>query len=388
MVIVCCVAAAGGFVTSVAPAAVRAEHAGAAAEQAAQEIQDARDRANASAQAMFDTESRIDTLDLEIADTNERVEDLQAEVASLHAALQTRALQRFTQGPTLGNPLLTPIGEMNTAAIADVYAGVATGTAVASADELEAAVSDLDELRADLAHQLDKATQARSTFEALKAQAEADVVELSKVEQQRLADANVQHELDRLRRARQEQEARQAAEEAAQAPAQQPAGGGSSGSTNSGSTSSGDDRPGTTNPPHAAAPPPPSPPPGGMTCPVAGPTGFADTWGAPRSGGRSHQGVDMISPAGTPLAAASSGFAQFSTNRLGGNAVWLNADDGTRYYYAHLSAWEGSSRPVAAGEIIGYVGATGNTTVNHLHFEVHPGGGNAVNPYPYVARAC
>ena len=125
-----------------------------------------------------------------------------------------------------------------------------------------------------------------------------------------------------------------------------------------------------------------------MICPVAGPRAFADTWGAPRSGGRSHEGVDMMSPGGTPLVAAEAGFANFSTNRLGGNAIWLQGSSGTKYYYAHLSAWEGSSRAVSQGETIGYVGATGNTSANHLHFEVHPGGGRAVNPYPYVRNVC
>jgi murein DD-endopeptidase MepM/ murein hydrolase activator NlpD len=125
-----------------------------------------------------------------------------------------------------------------------------------------------------------------------------------------------------------------------------------------------------------------------MVCPVDGPLGFADTWGAPPSGGRRHEGVDIISPSGTPLVAVESGSATFKTNRLGGNAVWLTGVSGTRYYYAHLSAWNGSSRSVSQGEVVGYVGATGNAGVAHLHFEVHPGGGAAVNPYPYVSAVC
>ena len=96
----------------------------------------------------------------------------------------------------------------------------------------------------------------------------------------------------------------------------------------------------------------------------------------------------MMSPFGTPLVAVVAGSVNMKTNALGGNAIWLTGADGNKYYYAHLSSWEGSDRSVAAGEVIGYVGATGNTSANHLHFEIHPGGGAAVNPYPTVRRYC
>ena len=117
---------------------------------------------------------------------------------------------------------------------------------------------------------------------------------------------------------------------------------------------------------------------------------YSDTWGAPRSGGRRHQGVDLIARTGTPLVAVVSGSVRFSQNSLGGNAVWLTGVDGNKYYYAHLSRYEGSSRSVSQGEVIGYVGMTGNASVPHLHFEVHPGGEGspADNPYPMVALLC
>jgi murein DD-endopeptidase MepM/ murein hydrolase activator NlpD len=125
-----------------------------------------------------------------------------------------------------------------------------------------------------------------------------------------------------------------------------------------------------------------------MVCPVAGASSYSDTWGADRSGGRSHEGVDMLAPAGTPLVAVVSGSVEFGSSPLGGNSLWLHGSDGNAYFYAHLSAFEGSSRGVSQGEVIGYVGATGNANgTNHLHFEVHPGGGAAVNPYPYVVAA-
>lgn len=96
----------------------------------------------------------------------------------------------------------------------------------------------------------------------------------------------------------------------------------------------------------------------------------------------------MLAPTGTPLVAVVSGSVQFKQTSLGGNSVWLNGNNGTRYFYAHLNGFEGSSRGVAQGEVIGYVGDTGNARgTPHLHFEVHPGGGAAVNPYPYVRRA-
>ena len=94
----------------------------------------------------------------------------------------------------------------------------------------------------------------------------------------------------------------------------------------------------------------------------------------------------MLAPTGTPLVAVVSGSVQFKQNSLGGNAVWLAGSDGNRYYYAHLSGFEGSSRGVSQGEVIGYVGDTGNASgTPHLHFEVHPGGGAAGQPVPVGA---
>ena len=144
------------------------------------------------------------------------------------------------------------------------------------------------------------------------------------------------------------------------------------------------------------APPPTTtqPPNGSMACPVNGAVAFTDTWGAPRSGGRTHKGVDMIAARGTPLVAIEAGsILRMRNSGLGGITVYLKGASGDEYYYAHLDAWADglyAGQSVAVGELIGYVGNTGNAqyTVPHLHFEHSPGGNGAVNPYPLVAGLC
>jgi murein DD-endopeptidase MepM/ murein hydrolase activator NlpD len=125
-----------------------------------------------------------------------------------------------------------------------------------------------------------------------------------------------------------------------------------------------------------------------QTCPVAGPNSFVDSFGWPRPGGRTHQGIDLIAAYGTPVVAVAPGNAHGASNTLGGNAVVVEHDSGGDYtYYAHLSSF-GSSGHVSAGTVIGYVGSTGDTSVNHLHFEYHPSGGAAVNPYSVLVAVC
>lgn len=124
--------------------------------------------------------------------------------------------------------------------------------------------------------------------------------------------------------------------------------------------------------------------------PVAGRSQYADTWGAARDGGRSHQGTDIFAELGTPVVAVDDGNARKADDPKGGQVIYLQATDGTRYYYAHLDGYEGDfPRKVRAGDVIGRVGKTGNAanTSPHLHFELHPGGGEAVNPFAELQAA-
>jgi murein DD-endopeptidase MepM/ murein hydrolase activator NlpD len=124
--------------------------------------------------------------------------------------------------------------------------------------------------------------------------------------------------------------------------------------------------------------------------PSQGRCSFSDSWHAPRPGNRLHIGVDIVGPKGLALYAVVDGTITKmygADSSLSGNALRLTGADQTYFFYAHLDSFApgitvGST--VRAGQIIGYMGSTGNSGVSHLHFEVHPGGGDAINPYPVV----
>jgi murein DD-endopeptidase MepM/ murein hydrolase activator NlpD len=128
---------------------------------------------------------------------------------------------------------------------------------------------------------------------------------------------------------------------------------------------------------------------GGMACPVAGPVSFIDSWGAPRSG-HTHQGVDMMAATGTPIVAVTDGAITYAGyGGSAGNWLVLSGSDGNGYWYMHNQSNLVTGGSVSAGQQIATVGDTGNAAgTPHLHFEYHPGGGAAVNPYPLVAAIC
>lgn len=134
----------------------------------------------------------------------------------------------------------------------------------------------------------------------------------------------------------------------------------------------------------------------GFICPMAGwSVSFINDWGFPRSGGRTHKGTDVFAPWDQPVYAVADGVVSVRNGGLGGKTIWLTADYGVAYYYAHLNGWAAgidSGTRVVRGQEIGYNGDTGNARGGspHLHFQIHPGGRSAspVNPYPTLSRAC
>jgi murein DD-endopeptidase MepM/ murein hydrolase activator NlpD len=121
------------------------------------------------------------------------------------------------------------------------------------------------------------------------------------------------------------------------------------------------------------------------------PAALRDTWGAARSNGRRHQGIDIFAPKGTPVRSTTRGLVfRVGQNRLGGNVVWIFGPGRQTHYYAHLHRFA-EFEPgdlVMPGDIVGYVGATGNArgTPPHLHYGVYTPSEGAINPFPLLQQ--
>jgi murein DD-endopeptidase MepM/ murein hydrolase activator NlpD len=270
------------------------------------------------------------------------------------------------------------------------------------ADAERATMNELQAIQATFEAQQDRLAEALSEQQAVRAELDS----LSERISTELAAADAEYrtvkaEWDRQEAARlaREEAERKAREEAARRAAEEAAAAAAAAAATSTTTTTVAGDAGTTTTlaggaTTTTAPPPPPPSGGGMACPVDGATTFTDTWGAPRSGGRGHQGVDMMAARGTPTVAIETGsILRLSNSSLGGISIYLKGNSGDVYYYAHLDGYaSGLSKglAVSAGQLIGYVGSTGNASYSapHLHFEHKPGGGGSVNPYPLVKSLC
>ncbi|MBW8877351.1 MAG: M23 family metallopeptidase [Acidobacteria bacterium] len=114
-----------------------------------------------------------------------------------------------------------------------------------------------------------------------------------------------------------------------------------------------------------------------------------NTWGTAREGGRHHQGIDIFAPRNTPIRSVTGGVIEFKGMRgLGGQVVYVVGPGGYRHYYAHLEEYgpQAEGDWVEAGEVIGYVGNSGNAAISstHLHYGLYSPAGHAVNPYTWL----
>ena len=130
-----------------------------------------------------------------------------------------------------------------------------------------------------------------------------------------------------------------------------------------------------------------------LPLPVKGASARAvrDTFGAPRPGDRTHQGIDIFSPRGTAVLSTTRGIvSRVGENSLGGTVVWVLGPAGDRHYYAHLDSVADirSGQRIVAGDVLGTVGTTGNArgTPPHLHYGIYRNSVGAVNPFPLLSK--
>jgi murein DD-endopeptidase MepM/ murein hydrolase activator NlpD len=344
--------------------------------------------------AVQESYARQAELEYEIANLQSSIEFAQIEMRETQDRLEILAVELY-MGSTSG----ASISMLFTASNDRFEAGLEYLREASGVDT--DVINQLRIFRRELDHQTARLADASAEQEIVT----AEMQEMAEQLQSELADAQAtydrlvaQQQREEEERRRREEEERRRQEEAARLATSTTAAPSApatttddtAGTTVATSTTASDGT--TTNAPPATTTTAPSSS-GNGACPVAGAVSFSDTWGAPRSGGRTHQGVDMIAARGTPIAAIYEGtIKRISTSTLGGKSIWLRANNGDEFYYAHLDGYGDISvgQKVAEGYVVGYNGSTGNAPdwLPHLHFEFHPGGGYAINPYPLVKSIC
>jgi peptidoglycan LD-endopeptidase LytH len=372
-------------------------------DKAVAEVTAAHDRANAAAASWGQAQSELDQANQDAVELKAQVDAIQQQVTSLQTGVQQLALQQFASGNSATNMLLTDLKGVTAQVERSALTDLLTDTDVSAIDQYQASQDKLVVKQAALDAKLHQIQLKQAALEAARAAAQDDIATWTKIQDQALKDQAIAKALEQqaaAEKAAAKAAFEQAAAAAAAARAKAAAAAAAAAAAN-----------GAPAAPAAGPAGPSGPVPGGpsgkgvstitggcvgacgfvdtsIVCPVGGPSAFSDTWGAPRSGGRRHQGVDMLGARGTPIIAVVDGIAKDETNGLGGNAVGFVGNNGNSYYYAHLESWA-KNGPVRQGDVIGYMGDTGDAkgTV-HLHFEVHPGNGAAVDPFPSAKYAC
>jgi peptidoglycan LD-endopeptidase LytH len=369
---------------------------GPSATSAAQSLAEAREeraevqqRLDAAAERLGDVEQRVAELEIERERLAGEVDALAAEVTALQEGMQDHVVALFKRGSvrdpltvfltsddpneallraqTLERVIVADLSEVETLGADRRQLAAVRERLDDQRREVADALADQEEVRASLERDLERAAELEAQLEAEERRRQEEQARREAAERERAA-----------REAREAREARQAqeAEEPDEAPDPERSSDSSSSAPSSPRASGG----GST----AVSS-------GGMACPVGQPRSFSDTWGAPRSGGRAHRGTDILAPYGIPVYAIVGGtWAIQSPGPSAGLWAILRGDDGNHYWYLHLQSHTvGNGARVSAGQQVGTNGDTGNARgTPHVHFELHPGGGSAINPYPTLRSAC
>jgi murein DD-endopeptidase MepM/ murein hydrolase activator NlpD len=310
-----------------------------AASGAQSDVDRARSRANAAAAALAGAQTRLATLERDLASVEARRQEMADRVSALRTALRDSALNQFMQGGGPGASLVVDPSDALAKVRARALRSIVAADSVDAIDEFRVAAEELEAEERRLASLRSSAADALAAYRKQQAATAAELRRLVAIDKERAAAAA-----------------------AARRSAARPPAPGSPAAIGSGS----------------------------WICPVQGPRAFSDDYGDPRAGGRRHAGNDILAPRGTPVVAPVAGTARRHDNRLGGRSFYLHGADGTTYYGAHLDSYTDNYGSVAAGTVLGYVGNSGDASggPTHLHFEIHPGGGRDINPYPTLRRYC
>ncbi|NND04407.1 MAG: peptidoglycan DD-metalloendopeptidase family protein [Acidimicrobiia bacterium] len=331
-----------------------ADQAKAEAEAALQELREANDAVEAALAEYHVLEDEMESLTWKVTQLTDRIKDYEGEVRELRTRAEDLVAGAYMAGGTDLVEIALEVDSIQDLLAGQVLLDRAADNDLVSVTRLDAVRREMNRLKDDL-----DVDQARVV--ELRAAAEANVINLDEL-QRAAADAFRQAEdkaKDELAKYLAEKRRREIEEAAKSRGA-------------------------------AAGLPPESTP--WFTCPV--PNGnFINDWGFARSGGRTHKGTDVFAPRGSKLLAPDSGRVSLSSNSLGGIVIYLTGDNGVSFYLAHLDGYAAglsSGDRVSNGEVIGYIGNTGNAvgTSPHLHIQLRPSNGSWVNPFPTLRHYC
>lgn len=343
------------------------------------ELERARRRANAAAADWATSEARLSKVQGQLADLEARTEVTRSALAELEGAMRSVAVNRFMRaGQRSSGPSEVDVADATTTTRAAVLSRLVTSESTDAVDAYRAVAEDLASAEEQLTAAREEAAALRERAKRDAATTATELKRLERLEAERIAREKAARE----RAERAEQERRRRAAAAAARPAA--------------ATAAAPAAPGRA---PAPAPKPAAPSSRGQVmggggewvCPVQGPRAFSNDYGDPRGGGRRrHQGNDILSPRGTPVVSPVAGTARRHDSGLGGKSFYVRGDDGNTYFGTHLDSYSDNYGRVAAGTVLGTVGTTGNASGGppHLHFEIHPGGGGPVNPYPTLRQYC